>query len=138
MGPVSSRMGEIFEFAVVGDGVDPMELRSVADWTIRYRLLGVEGVSFVENLGGFRSPFPNRVTATHAFLREKRRPLKASDCSSEGLLNMCRSAIMGVHVVQIRNLIPQAERQRSDHIGFYRNNLRQYIPWGPSPASPSG
>ncbi|MGI6414149.1 MAG: efflux RND transporter permease subunit [Thermoguttaceae bacterium] len=53
MGPVSSRMGEIFEFAVVGDGVDPMELRSVADWTIRYRLLGVEGVSFVMNLGGF-------------------------------------------------------------------------------------
>ncbi len=53
MGAVSSRMGEIFEFAVVGDGVDPMELRSVADWTIRYRLLGIEGVSFVVNLGGF-------------------------------------------------------------------------------------
>jgi len=53
MGPVSSRMGEIFEFAVVGEGVDPMELRSVADWTIRYRLRGVEGVSFVINLGGF-------------------------------------------------------------------------------------
>ena len=53
MGPVSSRMGEIFEFAVVGDGVDPMELRSVADWTIRYRLLGVDGVSFTINLGGF-------------------------------------------------------------------------------------
>lgn len=53
MGPVSSRMGEIFELAVVGDGVDPMELRSVADWTIRYRLLGVQGVSFVINMGGF-------------------------------------------------------------------------------------
>jgi len=53
LGPVSSRMGEIFEFAVVGQGVDPLELRSVADWTIRYRLLGVEGVSFVVNLGGF-------------------------------------------------------------------------------------
>ncbi len=52
MGPVSSRMGEVFEFAVVGEGVDPMELRTVADWTIRYRLLGTEGVSFVENLGG--------------------------------------------------------------------------------------
>jgi len=53
MGPVSSRMGEIFEFAVVGDEVDPMELRGVADWTIHYRLLGVEGISFVVNLGGF-------------------------------------------------------------------------------------
>ncbi len=53
LGPVSSRMGEVFEFAVVGDGVDPMELRSIADWTIRYQLQGVPGVAFVINLGGF-------------------------------------------------------------------------------------
>lgn len=57
LGPVSSRMGEIFEFAVVGEDVDPMELRSVADWVIRYRLQGVEGVSFVINLGGFIKQF---------------------------------------------------------------------------------
>lgn len=57
LGPVSSRMGEIFEFAVTGDGVDPMELRSVADWVIRYRLQGVSGVSFVINLGGFVKQF---------------------------------------------------------------------------------
>jgi cobalt-zinc-cadmium resistance protein CzcA len=57
LGPVSSRMGEIFEFAVVGEGTDPMELRSVADWTIRYRLQGVSGVSFVINLGGFIKQF---------------------------------------------------------------------------------
>jgi cobalt-zinc-cadmium resistance protein CzcA len=53
LGPVSSRMGEVFEFAVTGDGVDPMELRSIADWTIRYQLQGVPGVSFIVNLGGF-------------------------------------------------------------------------------------
>ncbi len=51
-------MGEVFEFAVVGDeATDPMELRSVADWTIRYRLQGVPGVSFVINLGGFVRQF---------------------------------------------------------------------------------
>jgi len=57
LGPVSSRMGEVFEFAVIGDGADPMELRSVADWTIRYRLQGVPGVSFIINLGGFVKQF---------------------------------------------------------------------------------
>jgi cobalt-zinc-cadmium resistance protein CzcA len=57
LGPVSSRMGEVFEFAVVGDGTDPMELRSIADWTIRYRLQGVPGVSFIINLGGFVRQF---------------------------------------------------------------------------------
>ncbi|MBN1938458.1 MAG: efflux RND transporter permease subunit [Candidatus Aminicenantes bacterium] len=58
LGPVSSRMGEVFEFAVVGEpGIDPMELRSLADWTIRYRLQGVPGVAFVINLGGFIKQF---------------------------------------------------------------------------------
>ncbi|MBW1911553.1 MAG: efflux RND transporter permease subunit [Deltaproteobacteria bacterium] len=57
LGPVSSRMGEIFEFAVIGKDIDPMELRSIADWTIRYRLQGVEGVSFVINMGGFVKQF---------------------------------------------------------------------------------
>jgi len=57
LGPVSSRMGEIFEFAVVGEDTNPMELRSVADWTIRYRMQGVSGVSFVINLGGFVKQF---------------------------------------------------------------------------------
>lgn len=54
LGPVSSRMGEVYQFVVEGEGdVEPMELRSVADWVIRYRLLGVPGISFVVNLGGF-------------------------------------------------------------------------------------
>ncbi len=57
LGPVSSRMGEIFEFAVTGEGTDPMLLRSIADWTIRYRLQGVSGVSFVINMGGFVKQF---------------------------------------------------------------------------------
>jgi len=57
LGPVSSRMGEIFEFAVVGEETSPIELRSIADWTIRYRLQGVQGVSFVINLGGFVKQF---------------------------------------------------------------------------------
>ena len=57
LGPVSSRMGEVFEFVVLGETTDPMELRSIADWTIRYRLQGVPGVSFVINFGGFVKQF---------------------------------------------------------------------------------
>lgn len=57
LGPVSSRMGEVFEFAVTGENVSPLELRSIADWTIRYRLQGVPGVSFVVNMGGFIKQF---------------------------------------------------------------------------------
>jgi len=52
LGPVSSRMGEIFEFVVTGEGVSPMELRSAADWIIRQRLQGLPGISYIINLGG--------------------------------------------------------------------------------------
>jgi cobalt-zinc-cadmium resistance protein CzcA len=57
LGPISSRMGEVFEFAVIGEGANPIELRSIADWTIRYRLQGVQGISFIINLGGFVKQF---------------------------------------------------------------------------------
>ena len=53
LGPISSRMGEIFEFVMMSDEVDLMTLRELADWVVRYRLLGTPGVSYVVNLGGF-------------------------------------------------------------------------------------
>ncbi|MGQ9801372.1 MAG: efflux RND transporter permease subunit [Candidatus Saccharicenans sp.] len=57
LGPISSRMGEVFEFVITGDKVDPMELRTIADWTVRRRLQGVTGVSYIINLGGYVRQF---------------------------------------------------------------------------------
>lgn len=52
LGPISSRMGEIFEFVLVSDEHSQIELRDIADWVVRYRLLSTAGVSYVVNLGG--------------------------------------------------------------------------------------
>ena len=53
LAPISSIMGEIMLIAVTGDAsVSPMEMRSVADWTIRRRLLAVPGVAQAVPLGG--------------------------------------------------------------------------------------
>ena len=53
LAPISSIMGEIMLIAVTGDAsVSPMDMRSVADWTVRRRLLAVPGVAQVVPLGG--------------------------------------------------------------------------------------
>ena len=53
LAPISSIMGEIMLIAVTGTGAVPdTDVRSVADWTIRRRLLAVPGVAQVIPLGG--------------------------------------------------------------------------------------
>lgn len=54
MGPISSIMGEIMFVGVTSetDDVTPMDLRSIVEWNIKQRLLGVTGVSKITAIGG--------------------------------------------------------------------------------------
>jgi copper/silver efflux system protein len=53
LAPITSIMGEIMLVAITGTGhVTAMDVRSVADWTVRRRLLAVPGVAQVIPLGG--------------------------------------------------------------------------------------
>ena len=52
MGPVSSIMGQIVMAALSGGSVSPMQLRELADFTIRPRLLSIPGVAQVIPMGG--------------------------------------------------------------------------------------
>ncbi len=52
MGPISTGLGEIFQFEVKGPGKSLMELRSVLDWDIAFKLRSVPGVVEVNSYGG--------------------------------------------------------------------------------------
>lgn len=54
MGPISSLMGQIQQIALYpeDDSIDPMDLRTTAEWIIRPRLLTIPGVAQVIPMGG--------------------------------------------------------------------------------------
>src|SRR5688572_7963809 len=52
LGPISSTMGEIMLISITGQATSAMELRSLAVWVVRPRLLGVPGVAQVMIIGG--------------------------------------------------------------------------------------
>jgi Cu/Ag efflux pump CusA len=57
LAPISSIMGEILFFALSSDSADPLALRTLADTTVRRRLLAVPGVSQVTPIGGAERQF---------------------------------------------------------------------------------
>ena len=52
MGPQSSILGEVLIIGLTADSTSMMDLRTLADWTIRPRLLSTGGVAQVAVLGG--------------------------------------------------------------------------------------
>ncbi|MBM4395999.1 MAG: efflux RND transporter permease subunit [Deltaproteobacteria bacterium] len=92
LAPISSIMGEILFIALTSDRHDPMELRTVADWTIRKRLLAVPGVSQVSPTGGDRRQYqvvanPERLSAYGLTLDDLARAVSdANENTSAGFL----------------------------------------------------
>ena len=52
MGPISTGLGEIYQFEVKGEGYSLMDLRTILEWDIAFQLRSVPGVIEVNTYGG--------------------------------------------------------------------------------------
>jgi copper/silver efflux system protein len=90
LAPISSIMGEIMLIAVTGtEAVSEMDMRAVADWTVRRRLLAVPGVSQVVPLGGEVRQYqvlvdPTRLAAYDVSLHDVLRAAATSNANASG------------------------------------------------------
>ncbi len=107
LAPVSSVMGEIMMIGLTGKQT-PEELRTVADWTIRRRLLAVPGVAQVVPIGGAVKQYqviadPARMSATGMSLEDVVRAAEGSNENASGGVYMDRGqeyVIRGIGRVQ--------------------------------------
>jgi CzcA family heavy metal efflux pump len=91
LGPVSSIMGEIMLVGISSEGgkTPPIDLRSIADWTIRQRLLTIPGISQVIAIGGGVKqyqilPSPEKMAAFNVSLQEIMDATKNSQSNTAG------------------------------------------------------
>lgn len=101
LGPLSSGLGEIFQFEVRADNMCApgqadteecytlMELRSVLDWFVAYELRSVTGVVEVNSFGGELKTYevevlPDRLRALHVSLNELFEALEQNNATAGG------------------------------------------------------
>src|SRR3989304_6192796 len=89
LGPISTGLGEIYQYVVTGEGKDNMELRTIQDWLIRPRLLTTPGVIEVNSFGGFVKQYqvlvdPKKLITHDITLRQVFDALTANNANAGG------------------------------------------------------
>lgn len=91
MGPISSIMGQIMIIGMWSEGgkTSPMEVRTLADWVVRQRLLTIPRVAQVITMGGGRKQYqvlvnPTALRSYGITLRDVERAMAASNANATG------------------------------------------------------
>ena len=89
LGPISSTMGEIMLISLTSQKTSQVDLRGIADWIVRPRLLGVSGVSQVTVIGGERKQYqvlvdPARLVDHGLTLSQVKRAVGAANVNASG------------------------------------------------------
>ncbi|MGD0655323.1 MAG: efflux RND transporter permease subunit [Thermoguttaceae bacterium] len=126
MGPISSIMGQIMIIGMWSEGgkTSPMEVRTLADWVVRQRLLTIPCVAQVITMGGGRKQYqvlvnPNALRNYGVTLNDVERAMKASnDNATGGYMNrgareyLVRSIGRLQSAEDIENVVVKADTER--------------------------
>ena len=89
MGPISSGLGEIFQFSIRNDHLDTMQLEELLDWQVRPLLRAVPGVVEVNSFGGEDRQYqvildPKRLQASGVSIAQVVQALEKSNANAGG------------------------------------------------------
>jgi HME family heavy-metal exporter len=91
LAPIASIMGQVMHVGMwsEGDKTSPMEVRTLADWVIRQRLLTIPGVAQVVTMGGGRKQFqvlvdPESLLKFGVTLEDVEKAVQASNSNATG------------------------------------------------------
>jgi cobalt-zinc-cadmium resistance protein CzcA len=89
LGPISTGLGEIYQYTLHGGGLDAMELRSVQDWLVAPRLRTIPGITEVNSFGGKMRqihvlPKPERLLEYGIPLRDVVEALERNNANAPG------------------------------------------------------
>jgi len=135
LAPISSIMGQVLQIGIWSEGgkTDPIEVRTVADWQIRQRLLTIPGVAQVVTMGGGRKQFqvlvsPDKLLKYDITLEEVERAVAASNSNATGgYLNegseelLVRSLGRIQRVEELQSVVVKAGADRSVLLGDVAN-----------------
>lgn len=91
MGPISSIMGEITLLGLTSDNpeINAMDLRTIADWNLRLRLLSIPGIAQITVIGGDAKQYqalinPQKLVTYDVSLHEVEEALENANVNSTG------------------------------------------------------
>lgn len=89
MGPITTGLGQIYQYIVEGSGKDLIELRTLQDWIVKFNLRTVPGITEILSFGGMVKQYqvqidPHLLRKYDVHLKEVLEALKANNANVGG------------------------------------------------------
>lgn len=89
IGPITTGLGQVYKYILTSPTLDPMQLRAINDWQVKFQLRTVPGVTDVLSFGGDVRQYqvrvdPSRLVAYDLTMDDLKNALKANNANAGG------------------------------------------------------